>query len=334
MDCPQCHSDKISSDGACLDCGCLIQSPSPVLKPESADVEKANPVIPIAFEMSYSAGTQTPAAEDNLPQWRKELSQRLKALKDRKETAKALASRTESKTPQVSTSRSQASVVQSVPVFKPVDKPAIRKSVQKPPMPIPRQKPLEPLDKEPPVKRLATKPIDPQEIQKLIDSAVSRQSPVESGYGFIADSSGVAPERFEDHEGKLILLSRTLSGLIDLICVVLCTGIFIIAIDFFSGIIVLDGVSLVVFSALFLLIYFVYSLFFLAASNQTIGMMITDLRIIGIDQKRPSLRQLIHRCFGYLGALFGLGIGLLLSLFNRENLCLHDRLSGTRIVRN
>jgi hypothetical protein len=62
--------------------------------------------------------------------------------------------------------------------------------------------------------------------------------------------------------------------------------------------------------------------------------MITDLRVVGIDQKRPSLRQLMYRCCGYLGSLFGLGIGLLLSLFNQENLCLHDRLSRTRVIRN
>ena len=38
-------------------------------------------------------------------------------------------------------------------------------------------------------------------------------------------------------EGKLILLSRTLSGLVDLLIVVLCTGVFIIAADYFSGIV-------------------------------------------------------------------------------------------------
>jgi len=333
MDCPQCHSDKISSAGACLDCGFQIQESAPVPKSESLEEEKANPIIPGAIEMDYSAGTQTPAAEDNLPQWRKELSQRLKALKDKKETAKALAAQTESKAPHVSTSKSQASVSQAIPLPKPVEKPAIRKPVQKPPMPIPRQKPLEPLEQGASEKKPVSKSIDPQEIQKLIDTAVSRQSAVEGVSDFVAESSRIAPNQFEDHEGKLILLSRTLSGLIDLICVVLCTGIFIIAIDFFSGIVTLDGVSVIIFSTLLLLNYFIYSLFFLAASNQTIGMMITDLRVVGIDRKRPSMRQLLFRCCGYLGSLFGLGIGLLLSLFNRENLCLHDRLSGTHVIR-
>ena len=87
------------------------------------------------------------------------------------------------------------------------------------------------------------------------------------------------------------------------------------------------------FSGLFLLVYFFYSIFFLAASNQTLGMMITDLRVVGSDEGRPLIRQLVGRCFGYLISLMGLGIGLLWSLFDRESLCFHDRVSHTHIIR-
>ena len=111
-------------------------------------------------------------------------------------------------------------------------------------------------------------------------------------------------------------------------------GIFVIAADHFGGIIVLDTVSLVDFVALFLLTYFVYSIFFLTASSQTIGMMITDLRVIGVGRKRPSMQQLIKRCFWYLISLLVCGIGLLCGLFDRNNLCLHDRLSGTHVIRS
>ena len=86
-------------------------------------------------------------------------------------------------------------------------------------------------------------------------------------------------------------------------------------------------------AALFLLIYFLYSIFFLASSNQTLGMMITDLRVVGSDERRPLMRQLVGRCFGFLLSFFGLGIGLLWSLFNRESLCFHDRISHTRVIR-
>jgi len=130
-----------------------------------------------------------------------------------------------------------------------------------------------------------------------------------------------------------MLLSRTLSGLIDLIVVVLCTGGFILAADHFAGIVILDSISLFDYSALFLMTYILYSIFFLAACGQTIGMMITDLRVVGSGRKRPSVSRLLGRCLGYLLSLLVLGIGLLWSLFDRESLCFHDRVSLTRVVR-
>jgi hypothetical protein len=68
-------------------------------------------------------------------------------------------------------------------------------------------------------------------------------------------------ESDSESEGKLILLSRTLSGLVDLMLVVLFTGMFIVATDHFWGISVVDSISIAHFSLLFLLIYFVYSVF-------------------------------------------------------------------------
>jgi uncharacterized RDD family membrane protein YckC len=208
------------------------------------------------------------------------------------------------------------------------EKPLRQKPPSKTPALVPRQKTLQAVAAKP-----EKKAADPKEVKELIDQMVSRQSASESIPVPFADGSGLMPARYANYEGKLILLSRTLSGLVDLICIVLCTGAFIIAADFFSGIVVLDVVSILDFLLLFLLMYFVYSIFFLATSNQTIGMMITDLRIVSADDGRPSLRQLLSRCCGHLLSLFGLGIGLLWSLFNRENLCFHDRLSGTHVVR-
>jgi len=118
-----------------------------------------------------------------------------------------------------------------------------------------------------------------------------------------------------------------------LIIILLCTGVLFIAADFFSGIIALDTVSYLCFSGLFLLMYFFYSLFFLASSNQTIGMMITDLRVVGLYEERPSLGQLFRRCWGYLASILGFGFGLLWGLFDRESFCFHDRISDTHVIR-
>jgi uncharacterized RDD family membrane protein YckC len=284
------------------------------------------------IEMNYSEGAQEPFPKEELPQWRKELSQRLQAIKQKRETAQVSGIQVESKAPSLSAPQARAAEPTAASAAK-FPKIPLYKPIPKPPVPAPRQKVLRPLEPHPVAAKPALKPTDPQEIRNLIDNAVSRQSAATSAPAPVAEIPSPAPEPFEEDEGKLILLSRTLSGLVDLIFVMLCTGGFILAADFFSGIIALDSISYLDFLVLFLLTYFVYSIFFLATSSQTIGMMITNLRVVGVDQKRPLLRQLLGRCCGYLVSLSGLGIGLLWSLFNRESLCFHDRLSGTHVIR-
>jgi len=168
-------------------------------------------------------------------------------------------------------------------------------------------------------------------IRDLIDDAITKQPlPPDGAFrGMIHPAAG-AHSGFED---KLILLSRTLSGLIDLIIIALFTGTFILSADAISGIIVLDAVSLIDFSALLLTTYFVYSIFFLVSASQTIGMMITDLKVVTEGRQRPGIRQIFIRCFGYLASACLAGIGLLWGCFDRDSRCLHDRWSNTRVVR-
>jgi uncharacterized RDD family membrane protein YckC len=334
MGCPQCKSDEISPSGSCLICGYQIKEDSTPMKEDSLPTEakpaeeEENQSYSGMIEVDYADGAPKPLEKEKneLPQWRQELSQRLNEIKQKKESAgttpesKPGAAPAAQAKPVESLSVLQAKLMERMPVRKP----------QPPLVPPPRQKTLEPVFPDSAAFK-DEKPAEKRDIRNLIDSAVARQLPqsaapgVESAIEYEPDST--------DPEGKLILLSRTLSGLVDLIIVVLCTGLFIIAADFFSGIIVLDKVSLIDFSILFLLNYFLYSFFFLFASNQTIGMMITDLRVVGPDEKRPSIGQLLCRCAGHLISLFGLGIGLLLGLFDRKSLCFHDRTSGTHVIR-
>ena len=136
-----------------------------------------------------------------------------------------------------------------------------------------------------------------------------------------------------DSEGRLIFLSRTLSGLIDLLLVVLFSGVFLGMADYFTEAPMLHSMTAINFSTLFLLIYFLYSIFFIATNKQTIGMMATDLCIVGMDKKSISMSQVVRRNSTFLVSLFGLGIGLLTGVFSRKCLCMHDRLSETRVVR-
>jgi uncharacterized RDD family membrane protein YckC len=334
MGCPQCHNDEISPSGKCLVCGHQIVEDNSVPKSESE--EKDSSTYSSMIEMDYSEGEQAPSQAEGMPQWRKDLSQRLQEIRQKKEAMGADATLAGKKTASLPVSPNMAP---SQPAPRPtsfVEKPPARKAVQKPRTPPPRQKTLQPLDQSSNASVPPTKGTDPQDVQRLIDNAVSRQSASDlpkTPPAPFSKISGSMLESLANRDDKLILLSRTLSGLVDLICVVLFTGVFIIAADFFSGIIVLDSISLIDIAALFLLTYFVYSLFFLGSSGQTIGMMITDLRVIGANGVRPGLHQLLSRCGLYLVSFFAMGIGLLWSLFNPESLCLHDKISGTRVKR-
>lgn len=332
MGCPYCQSDEISDSGVCLVCGHQVASNNPASRADT--VEKKSEVLPLSVRADYSKTAAATSPEEELPQWRKELSQRLQEIRQKKEAVAATKKQTKSKSASLSAAQSPITEGPDAGTIRLIEKPPVRKAPQIPKKPPPRQKPLQLVNPESAASKTASKATDKNEIEALIDKAVSRQSTATSVPTPIREAPSSTSRQFKDREGKLIFLSRTLSGLIDLICVILFAGIFIIAADRFGGIIVLDAVSLAGFAALFLLTYFVYSVFFLAASSQTVGMMITDLRVIRMNRNRPSLQQLLMRCCWHLVSLLVCGLGLLWGLFDRDNLCLHDRLSGTRVIRN
>ena len=168
------------------------------------------------------------------------------------------------------------------------------------------------------------------EVRHLIDDMVAkRNSPMRTLE--VSARAVVSPEEEPAGENKLILLSRTLSGMIDLLAVFLCTIGFVMAEDVFSGIEIFDEISFVNSAVVFLTTYFLYSLFFLGAANQTIGMMITHLRLVADSGSRPVFGRILGRCVLFILSVAALGIGLLWGCFDPESRCLHDHLSGTRV---
>jgi len=337
MECPHCQNSEISASGVCLVCGRQVAAGANISVSESG--KRQSEESPGMSGRNPYKAAEEPSPKEELPQWRKDLSNRLQEIKQQKDAAAAAGKQAENKPELSSVIHNRAAARPEPAPARFVEKPAIRRAPQMPRKPPPRQKPLEPL-KQQPVKQESTGPksavktTDKREIEALIDTAISRQSETLRTPVPVKKDFGSVPEPYRNSEGKLIFLSRTLSGLIDLICIVFFVGGFIIAADLFGGIIVLDSISLVGFAALFLLTYFVYSIFFLASSGQTIGMMITDLRVVGIAGLSPSLGQFLKRCWWHLVSLLVFGIGLLWGLFDRQNQCLHDRLSGTRVVRS
>jgi len=328
MECPRCRHKEFSSDGTCLSCNYKLK-----LYKTDPESEKEGSGSPHPGDgKNIAQDEHSPQNGSEIPPWRQELAQRLEALKNAKnpessgqQTVDPGTIKTAAPRPDITAKPQNPPPVHSGPE-------RLQKQVQEAgssstgtESSTPRQKTIASLGEKVfhPPENTASK-----NIRELIDSAVSRQSAHSS-----ADISVYRPDVPDEQENKYILLSRTLSGLIDLIIIVLCTGAFIIAADSFSGIVVLDGISIVEYAILFLMIFFLYSVFFLAASGQTVGMMITDLRIVGIAGSRPSIGQLFTRCFGFLLSVLVLGVGLLWSFFDRKNRCFHDRFSDTSIIR-
>jgi uncharacterized RDD family membrane protein YckC len=174
---------------------------------------------------------------------------------------------------------------------------------------------------------------NPVEIENLIDSVMAREA-IQTKASELPEKL-IAPEQVKDERSpeKLILLSRTLSGLLDLIIVFLCGSAFILVTDMVSGITVSDSRSLIHYSLLVVAIFLVYSLFFLWTANQTIGMMFTNLRVVGKSGSRPTFVRLLIRSAVYLLSLLGLGAGLIWGFFDADSDCLQDKLSQTHVVR-
>jgi len=333
MRCPRCGKDKFSLDGICLACNYQVK-----ITETSPDLEfHKNETETDTFPEEGTSTDAAPMAEqDGIPEWQKELSQRLADIKLKKATAdapgeppgKSALSDPPAPRTEVPGQPTHALTEHAGSIQVRSQNPKTLLPVKNAGAGVPKQKTIASLGPNVFAAGKAAATSDSRNIKDLIDSSVLMH-PARS-----EESAPVfRPNSPVDEENKLILLSRSLAGLIDLIIVVLCTTVFIISVDYFSGIVILDIVSLVEYAGLFLMVFLLYSVFFLATAGQTVGMMITDLRVEGIQGSRPSIVQLFIRCAGFILSVIVLGTGLLWSLFDRKNMCFHDRLSNTSITR-
>jgi len=70
-----------------------------------------------------------------------------------------------------------------------------------------------------------------------------------------------------------------------------------------------------------------------AANGQTIGKMMTGIRVIGDDAYRVGIPEALLRAAGCAVSLLTLGLGYLPALLSADRRALQDRMSGTRVVR-
>ena len=341
MLCPKCESREFDAAGTCLVCGYRPESAGPKAVVQVSDSE-------------HSA---------DVPVWRRELARRLHEIKLKREAASPrlqatppatlpfpnLQESTDSRAalrraavarlqrrPRAVSGAVRTAELQAVPPTeeREAELPLFPSAEAKAPrglIPVPEVAPKSQALSAPEIRRVAApespSATPPGEIKNLIDSAiVAARAPAERPPVSLPRIEAPAADR-------LVLLSRTLSGLIDLSIVFLAGTSFVLAAELVSGIAIFDARSWLHYALLLAAVYFVYSTFFLRTASQTIGMMITDLRVLDPARQRPSTVQVLVRTVVFLPSLLGLGAGLIWSLFDREARCLHDTLSGTRVVR-
>jgi uncharacterized RDD family membrane protein YckC len=332
MDCPKCQCKEISSSGTCLWCGYQVIAPAAENKPDVKEEQNT----PDQAETDTSK-TPDESAQEEIPAWRQELARRLQSLKEEREapvdseqlnTEPLPATENNSEEPGSSgppESHPEAAPHSYAPIqveFQQSDQ--VRSSLQES-----KSRENAGFAAISPGRKSTENDI----ARDLIDSRVSPKAERSETPAEAAEYLFQAHAALNRKDDWMILLSRTISGLVDLFIVALCTSFLIIAANLFSGIRVLDARSVLHYSLLLLLMYFLYSLFFLLTISQTIGMMTTGLHVVaGTGKKRPQALRILARCFSYLLSTLCLGVGLLWSLFDEEHQCLHDRLTDTRVV--
>ena len=128
-----------------------------------------------------------------------------------------------------------------------------------------------------------------------------------------------------------IIFSRLLAGIIDLSLPLVLATLFTLTASTILNFDLLSSSSIQAGVTFSLCFYFLNSFFFLALSGQTPGMYLTDLQLIGEDSTELTARSLFLRITLFL-PVSATVVGLLWGIFDPWCRCLHDRLSGTRVV--
>ncbi len=87
-----------------------------------------------------------------------------------------------------------------------------------------------------------------------------------------------------------------------------------------------------IYNVFLLLISYLYFAWHWVKGGQTLGMRSWHIFVINESIQKPSWKQATLRFFSALLSLLLLGLGFVWSLFDKNKLALHDKLSKTRLI--
>lgn len=128
------------------------------------------------------------------------------------------------------------------------------------------------------------------------------------------------------------LAQRRLAGLLDAALLLFSYGAFLSLFAALGGRFAFSKVDLAVVASTVVLFYALYVAVFTFFGGATPGLMLCHLRVISFDGSDPTPGQLLWRSFGYLISAGTLLFGFLAALWDEDALCWHDRISQTYLT--
>lgn len=125
---------------------------------------------------------------------------------------------------------------------------------------------------------------------------------------------------------------RRRAAAVDAVCLLLANAVILGAFAFFGGRLIASKLDAFVCGAILTLLYTQYFSLFTMMGGATPGMMLAGLRLVSFDGGAPEPRQLIRRSAGYLLSGGMALMGFLWSYWDEDHLSWHDHISQTYIT--
>jgi uncharacterized RDD family membrane protein YckC len=135
------------------------------------------------------------------------------------------------------------------------------------------------------------------------------------------------------YDDRAPVFSRVAGSAIDLLVVAFASSPFAAIIELTNGN-WSDWRVVASMGSIVLMVMFLYLTASTALAGRTWGMSLTSLRAVDADTGLPpTTKQSVGRAILYIASLITLGLGILYALYDAEGRTVHDRLSGTAVVR-
>ena len=124
-------------------------------------------------------------------------------------------------------------------------------------------------------------------------------------------------------------IHRLMAAALDSSMIVIALGLFLLTFYVCGGSVVLNSKTAALYLGIYAVMWFFYRALYGICGADTPGMLWTDLRLVNFDGETPDREQRIYRMFGGVLGFLSVGLGLVWSLVDEEQLTWHDHISKT-----